>query len=380
MTTVLNIARRLSQHKGETGDRLVQNKIKLLGCPRSREGIMASKEVLILRVDASNSDGECLCTGENRAASRLRKERAAAGRTSAGGCSQSLAEVSIVRVEGSTCKTKKRKANRMSPRGKEKAVPAISLLHSDEEMEVDSVQKTTSAGTSAGQQQVEKDYLAALHLDRALNSRPTMSDDSFEKARDEAIAKSMQEKEYRILSPKSDVSFVMESKVVVKPGPSSSSISPSSSSSSLATGSKEVIPTPLKEADTSKVNPRHRKHPTCWTECPNCRPDAIRKYHLIDVIEDSAEWEIIALPVVQAGFNVTRVRRIQNEMFWQRLCFEKQLMLRERSDVNERFLYHTSRSQTSVICEEGLDQRVSTSTGSFGSGIYFRYTCTCMFM
>ena len=47
-------------------------------------------------------------------------------------------------------------------------------------------------------------------------------------------------------------------------------------------------------------------------------------------------------------------------------------MLRERSDVNERFLYHTSRSEVSVICEEGLDQRLS-GKGNFGNGIYFRY-------
>ena len=59
-------------------------------------------------------------------------------------------------------------------------------------------------------------------------------------------------------------------------------------------------------------------------------------------------------------------------MLWERLCYEKRLMLRERSDVNERFLYHTSKSKVSVICEEGLDQRLS-GMGLFGHGIYFRY-------
>lgn len=117
------------------------------------------------------------------------------------------------------------------------------------------------------------------------------------------------------------------------------------------------------------------KYPSCWTECPNCPPSIAqkRRYHLIDVRKDSAEWNVVACPLNEARFEVTSVRRIQNEMIWQRLCFEKQLMLRERADVNERFLYHTSRSVTSVICEEGLDQRLSRSTGQFGSGIYFRY-------
>ena len=113
------------------------------------------------------------------------------------------------------------------------------------------------------------------------------------------------------------------------------------------------------------------KHPTCWTECPNCPSDVTRKYHLIDVEQGSPEWNVVSQPLVQAGFGVTRVGRIQNEMLWQRLCFEKQLMRRDRPSCNERFLYHTSRAEVSVICEEGLDPRLSRN-GLFGSGIYFR--------
>ena len=113
------------------------------------------------------------------------------------------------------------------------------------------------------------------------------------------------------------------------------------------------------------------KHPTCWTKCPNCPADVARKYHLIDVELGSPEWDTVSKPLVEAGFSVVRLQRIQNETLWQRLCFEKQLMLRDRPHCNQRFLYHTSRAEVSVICEEGLDPRLSRN-GLFGSGIYFR--------
>lgn len=111
--------------------------------------------------------------------------------------------------------------------------------------------------------------------------------------------------------------------------------------------------------------------PTCWTNCPNCPPNKIGKYHLIDVAYNCPEWSVVSTPLTQAGFIVNRVQRIQNESLWQRLCYEKQLMLRDRSDVNEQLLYHTSRSSIPIICEEGLDLRLSRN-GCFGSGIYFR--------
>ena len=382
---------------------------------------MASNEVLILHIDASKSSGgDCLCTGENRVAKRLRKERASA----ASGGEPSGPEVSIVSVENAKTKRKKRKICPKDSTKSDSDVLDVSLFNfsSEDEDEIKvvridskcasiggstssrtltnslnsrsrpstsssslssllgkqraSTSKSTAAdsdASSSSTSRLESDYLAALHLNQALNSKPTTNSDNNDKdgvtSLDAALAKSLQEKEYGIFNPKKDVSFVMESRVV-KPGPSSSlDIIPSSD----VVHSHEIIPTPLKATDSSKVNPLHRKHPTCWTECPNCSADAVRKYHLIDVMRDSAEWDVIARPVTEAGFDVTRVRRIQNEMFWQRLCFEKQLMLRERADVNERFLYHTSRSQVSVICEEGLDQRLSTSSGNFGNGIYFRY-------
>ena len=387
---------------------------------------MASNEVLILQVDASkNSDNDCLCTGENRAATRLRKERKDKA-------SSSDPEISIVSVEKAKSKRKKLKS---CPNSSKKCVSGtVTLLLSSEDedeiemMEIDSnpdkgtsntsnrtqtdsLSSTSRLSTSRGsssvgkqrtgtskstatnddastsstsnKQQLESDYLAALRLSQALNSKPLSNSGNDDKddviTSDAALAKSLQEKEYGILNPKRDVSFVMESRVVM-PGPSSP---PSSSSNTLTSSDvirpNEVIPTPLKVIESQqKVNPLHRKHPTCWTECPLCPADAVRKYHLIEVMRGSAEWEVVAQPVVLAGFIVTRMRRIQNEALWQRLCFEKQLMLRERSDVNEKFLYHTTRSEISVICEEGLDQRLSNSVGNFGSGIYFRYEISCI--
>ena len=111
--------------------------------------------------------------------------------------------------------------------------------------------------------------------------------------------------------------------------------------------------------------------PKCWTVCPNCPPDAQRKFHLIDVTANSAEWTFVSSQLQKSGFTVNRIRRIQNESLWQRLCYEKQLMFREKKDVNEQLLYHTSRSSVEIISEEGLDLRLSTN-GNFGSGIYFR--------
>ena len=111
--------------------------------------------------------------------------------------------------------------------------------------------------------------------------------------------------------------------------------------------------------------------PKCWATCPNCSPNADRRYHLIDVRADSAEWELVTRSFTTVGFTVTDIKRIQNETLWQRLCYEKQLMLREKKDINEKLLYHTSSGSVAVICEEGLDQRLSRN-GSFGSGIYFR--------
>lgn len=134
--------------------------------------------------------------------------------------------------------------------------------------------------------------------------------------------------------------------------------------------SHDMMAAPDLTEPMSDVISKLRRTPHCWTTCPNCPPDAERKFHLIDVVMNSAEWTFVSSPL-DSGFTVTRIRRIQNESLWQRLCYEKQLMLRERNNVNEQLLYHTSRSPVEVISEEGLDLRLSMN-GNYGSGIYFR--------
>ena len=136
------------------------------------------------------------------------------------------------------------------------------------------------------------------------------------------------------------------------------------------------------QSDSSSLPPFHvppppnlltdiMRTPKCWTVCPHCPVGAQRKFHLVDVLPHAAEWGVVSAPLMKDGFVVSRVRRIQNESLWQRLCYEKQLMLREKRDVNEQLLYHTSRGSVEVIAEEGLDIRLS-HVGNFGSGIYFR--------
>ena len=68
------------------------------------------------------------------------------------------------------------------------------------------------------------------------------------------------------------------------------------------------------------------------------------------------------------------MQRIQNQKLWNRLQLEKNYMKQNRPagrDLNEMLLYHTTSASKEVICEEGLDQRLSRK-GRFGFGIYFR--------
>ena len=100
---------------------------------------------------------------------------------------------------------------------------------------------------------------------------------------------------------------------------------------------------------------------------------------MIELPRGSEEWaRVTAALVEKCSYNVTKVQRIQNMDLWARYQSEKKHVVRGRPegyDVNERLLYHTSSAQKSVICDEGLDQRLSQS-GLFGHGIYFRYTHT----
>ena len=118
----------------------------------------------------------------------------------------------------------------------------------------------------------------------------------------------------------------------------------------------------------------HAPPPPWWTVCPNCAPNAVRKYHLIDIFPASEKWTQVTAPFTRAGYVVTKMQQIQNQTLWNRFHFERQSMRDERPagrDLNEMLLYHTTSASKEVICEEGLDQRLSRQ-GRFGRGIYFR--------
>lgn len=117
--------------------------------------------------------------------------------------------------------------------------------------------------------------------------------------------------------------------------------------------------------------------PKWWTMCPNCPPTSNLRYHLIEIKSDENEWLSVTQPLQEAGFTTKRLLRVQNMKLYQRLQFEKQQMKEGVADdgdyeVNERLFYHTSAASVTVICGEGLDQRLARK-GRFGSGVYFRY-------
>jgi len=117
---------------------------------------------------------------------------------------------------------------------------------------------------------------------------------------------------------------------------------------------------------------KEERRPTCWTVCTKCPPINNKSYHLIDINLSSKEAEFVCEPLTKVSFYVIKVQRIQNDLLWERLMAEKKLMLRSRDFVNMQFLYHTTSAKASVICEEGLDLRLSRQ-GNFGNGIYLRY-------
>ncbi len=148
-------------------------------------------------------------------------------------------------------------------------------------------------------------------------------------------------------------------------------ISGGSNTGAEATQLRELVSCPMKLTSGDTTGPDG--FPLSWTICPNCPPDVVRRYHLIEV-EFSDEWQQVASPLTTRGFGVTKVQRIQNVSLWQRFQSERQLMMQNHPDgfsVNETLLYHTSRAEKSAICEEGLDQRLSRA-GLFGAGVYFR--------
>ena len=142
--------------------------------------------------------------------------------------------------------------------------------------------------------------------------------------------------------------------------------------------------TPLNSAEAAAASSTTQSRdllsrpPNWWTVCPNCPPEANRRFHLVEINPGENEWVSITSPLEGAGFRPTRLQRVQNLKLYQRLQFEKETMKMDRGEdddftVNERVLYHTSSASVKVICGEGLDQRLSRK-GRFGNGVYFRCT------
>lgn len=211
-----------------------------------------------------------------------------------------------------------------------------------------------------------------------------------------------------------------DSKLVVVSTPTTTSAPSSSSSSSSTSSSSSSTVTTLATSSSSKTRHKSRRDtqvevkivsssrivvqdkvqpppkklkgersshldlPVYWTKCSKHKRRE-EPYSLADVDSNSQEWSNVCAPIICANFLVTRLQRIQNPSLWERLQCERRLMARNHPkyfDLNERLLYHTSRADTRVICEEGLDQRLSRS-GNFGRGIYFRYYATlgcCWYM
>lgn len=266
---------------------------------------------------------------------------------------------------------------------------------------------------------VNSDYEYALQLYKELNNEPSPYQ---HQAADEALARKLQEEEYATQVRQSskggpDVQVVKTTKVVAKPQGSSQSepdqcrkegkndlaatvstktvqqdqgndtglsdvlLTPSATPSCMhqplnAVGSPgSNVPSSVHSSyhDSPARNSGIHDLPLTWTRCPSCPTGITRRYHLIDLAKGSEEWLYVSNPLTAREFVVARVQRIQNASLWQRFQSEKQLMMQGRPtgfEVNERLLYHTSKADKVVICEEGLDQRLSRA-GNFGAGIYF---------
>lgn len=89
----------------------------------------------------------------------------------------------------------------------------------------------------------------------------------------------------------------------------------------------------------------------------------------------STESCLVALPLKTDGFKVSVIQQIQSPRLWRRYIGEVRLFLEERgndANLNEKLLYHCSRTNKEILCSEGLDVRLSNQ-GLFGRGIYFRW-------
>jgi len=114
--------------------------------------------------------------------------------------------------------------------------------------------------------------------------------------------------------------------------------------------------------------------PIYWQPMP---ADCPKNYELFMVLPGTEEYNMVTQPFLnQPRLTVYSVKRVQNMEFLKRYCLEKKLILSLRGkdfNLNEQRLLHTSAANPDDICEQGLDNRLSRSGGSFGAGIYFRY-------
>ena len=273
---------------------------------------------------------------------------------------------------------------------------AHSSLHHGNEDEVEPMETSPSAVTDNTANQSDRDFQLALQLYEQLNRERSPYS-----AADEELARKLQSEEYasdiktkslltadeklakRLQKVEDDaaVKVIKATKIVVNPSTSPQPKAAARTSTSVETAAVINSPQPFDTSVTGS-NIAAQLHsqgthsqPSNWTVCPKCPPDAVRTYHLIKLPASSEEWIQISAPLTSVGFQVTAVQRIQNNTLWQRFQSERQLMVQGRPegfDVNEKILYHTSRAAKRVICEEGLDQRLSRC-GSFGCGIYFRF-------
>jgi hypothetical protein len=112
--------------------------------------------------------------------------------------------------------------------------------------------------------------------------------------------------------------------------------------------------------------------PLYWTSCSKCSQRCTDSYHTI-LVAQGMEFDTITSSMKSDVFHVKAVHRVQNTLLWKRYKGEKSLMkegTHEGYDVHETWLYHTTNADTAVICEEGLDPRLSRA-GCFGRGTYF---------
>lgn len=117
-----------------------------------------------------------------------------------------------------------------------------------------------------------------------------------------------------------------------------------------------------------------------WWSIPTSKdqlaPDTPTNFTMVPLDVKSSEGCLVVYPLKVDGFKVSSIKRIQCPSLWRRYIGEVRLFLEERganANLNEKLLYHCSRTDKSVICSEGLDMRLSNQ-GLFGRGIYFRYS------